>query len=60
VRLPRAFIHGRERGLVEEEITAATQPAAEPSERLVAAAPAHDDQLEQTADLPIYRWFRNS
>jgi hypothetical protein len=36
------------------------EPAAEPSEQLVVAAPAQEEQLEQTADLPIYRWFGNS
>jgi hypothetical protein len=35
-------------------------PAAEPSEPVVVDASAQEEQLEQTADLPIYRWFGNS
>jgi hypothetical protein len=35
-------------------------PPAEPSEPHVVAASAQEEQLEQTADLPIYRWFGNS
>lgn len=36
------------------------EPAAEPSEQLVVAASAEEEQLEQTADLPIHRWFGTS
>lgn len=31
--------------------------APEPKEQLVATAPDHEEASEQTADLPIYRWF---
>ena len=44
-----------ERELAEREAAAFASP--EPSDQLVATAPDHEEPAEQTADLPIYRWF---
>jgi hypothetical protein len=46
-------------GAMKREAPIDPELAAEPSEPLVAVSP-QEEPLEQTADLPIYRWFGNS